>query len=486
MGEIYGVTSKGFILKRFDDVYASLAEKVKNYAGIDIENKPDSVLNLAVFFPVADMITQLHEECLEVYNSLHPSTAEGVALDDACQYANVRRRAAKKTSYQISCNMTDGNTLLAGTIVAADTNPRHDLRCDADTVVSRDAWNEAYIKPVSTVSGLTYIVTIDDEKYTYLSNSDDENAILEGIANAVSVDGVSTAVKDGAVALICDDADVVHKMELSNTLTTVSITGLVEFSTEEYGAISMPEKTITHIISNKSTGFNWCENRIAPVLGRLAAEDYELRQDYIAQINNNSGNMIGSIQSYLLSHVSDIKTVNVYENTGDSIDSEGRLPHSIEVIADGGTDENVAYGILSCRPGGIQTNGEISVDCVGVNGEKINIRFNRPSTIYTWISVKLSGDEQTVPSNYSRIVTDMLLDEYGDLESGQSLYNQSLISEIYKKIPGLTRVSITQYHSTDSGVIPTENQYEDSNIIAKSREKIVVVENRIKVVLSDE
>ena len=137
MGE-YGVTKNGFVLKRFDAVYESLAEKVKDYAGIDIDKKSDSVLNLAIFYPVADLIARLHEESLDVYNSLHPSTAEGVALDDACQYANIRRKAAKKTVYQISCNMTDGNTLLAGTIIAADTNPRHDLYCDSDTVVSRE------------------------------------------------------------------------------------------------------------------------------------------------------------------------------------------------------------------------------------------------------------------------------------------------------------------------------------------------------------
>ena len=49
MGE-YGVTKNGFILKRFDTVYSSIADKVKDYAGIDIEKNPDSVLNLAIFF----------------------------------------------------------------------------------------------------------------------------------------------------------------------------------------------------------------------------------------------------------------------------------------------------------------------------------------------------------------------------------------------------------------------------------------------------
>lgn len=484
MGE-YGVTKNGFILKRFDTVYSSIADKVKDYAGIDIEKNPDSVLNLAIFFPVADLIARLHEECLDVYNSLHPSTAEGVALDDACQYANVRRKAAKKTVYQISCNMTDGNTLLADTIIAADTNPRHDLYCDTDTVISRDAWNEAYIKLVTSAVGTTYKITVDDDSFTYISESGDQETILTGIAELIQIAGVTASVNENNLVLKCTEPDATHKLELSETLTTESITGLVKFSTGEYGSIIMPDNTITKIISNKSTGFNWCDNRIAPVAGRLAEEDYELRQDYIAQINSHFSNMVGSIRSYLLANVENIKTVNVYENTGDTVDAEGRLPHSIEVIADGGTDEDVAYGILACRPGGIQTNGDVSVDCEGENGESINIRFNRPGTIFAWLYVKLSGDESAVPSNYKRIVTDMLLDAYGDLTSGQTLYNQTLISDIYKKIPGLTRVSVLQYHTTDA-TVPEDSQYEDSNISAKRREKIIVAENRIKVVLSSD
>ena len=483
MGE-YGVTKNGFVLKRFDDVYNSLAGKVKTYAGIDIEKNPDSVLNLAIFFPVADIVAGLHEECLDVYNSLHPSTAEGIALDDACQYGNIRRKAAKKTTYSISCNMIDGNTLLAGTIIAADTNPRHDLQCDVDTVISRDSWNEAYIRLVTARIGETYKVAVDDESFSYVSESSSQETILKEIAGMIRVDGVTAAVEENMLILKCVAPETTHRLTLSETMTTASVTGLVEFSTIEYGSVIMPDRTINQIISNKSTGFNWCENRIKPTAGRAASEDYEMRQDYVAQIYSHSSNMAASIRSYLLANVDGIQTVNVYENCKDVPDEEGRLPHSIEVIAEGGTDSDIAYGILASRSGGIQTNGEVSVNCLGENGDYVDIRFNRPSTIYTWLLVTISGDANTIPSNYKRIITDLMLAEYGSLSAGQALYNQAAISDIYKKIPGLTRASVTQYHTSDSTVVPGTDVYEDANIQAKKREKIVVAENRIKVVLT--
>ena len=483
MGE-YGVTKQGYVLKRQDTIYNDIADRVQRYAGIDIAKKSDSVLNLAIFMPISDLIAQLHEECLDVYNSLHPSTAEGVALDDACQFGNVRREAARKTVYQISCNMTDGNTLLAGTIIAADTNPRHDLLCDADTVVSRDAFNEAYIRLVVAASGVTYEVQIDDEKYTYISDGTDAEAILQGISDVIKTDCINKSIQDGILVLRCKKPEELHSMKLSESLTTESVTGLVKFSTAEYGAIILPDNTITNIISNSSTGFNWCDNRIDPIAGCLATPDYEYRQDYIAQIYSNASNMKESIRSYLLQHVENIISVNVYENYTDTIDSEGRLPHSIEVIAEGGKDDDIAYGILARRAGGIQTNGDVSVQCEGENGTIIEIRFNRPVSVYAWLSVTLSGDKASIPSNYVRLVTDLAMERYGSLTAGESLYNQTLIGAIYSKIPGLSRVEVKQYHSSNSGAVPQEHEYTDDNIIAKKREKIVIAENRIKVVIA--
>ena len=42
MGELYGVTPKGFVLRRFDTIYADLAERIKRYAGIDITANENS------------------------------------------------------------------------------------------------------------------------------------------------------------------------------------------------------------------------------------------------------------------------------------------------------------------------------------------------------------------------------------------------------------------------------------------------------------
>lgn len=481
MGKQYGITKNGFVLKRYDKVYAELAEKIKTYAGIDITANENSVLNLAFAYPFCDIVSQLHEENLDVYNSLHPATAEGIALDDCCQFANLKRQPASKTKYRISCNMVDGNTLKAGTIIAADTNPRHDLKCVTDMTVCREAFNEAYIKLVISEAGQEYIVTIDYMKYTYVSASSDPVDILSGIKDALPA-GYNLSMTEGILEIKCKEADEVHTLGLSNNLTTESVTGIVEFETEEYGAISMPERTITMILSNLSTGFNWCENRINPVLGRLEAEDWEYRQAYMERIYTHSSNMTDSIRSYLLNNVAEISAVEVYENDDDVPDADGRLPHSIEVVVEGGDDEAVAYGILNSKAGGISTNGTVSVMCTGVNREEIEIRFNRPEKIYVWLRVEIRGTN--ISGDYAKVVKEIYMDAYRNLGPGETIILQEHTGDVYRELPGAEYVYVSRYCSSSPNASPSAADYDQTNVTVKDKAIAVVSEDRIEVVVA--
>lgn len=485
MGKQYGVTPKGFILRRFDTIYADMADRVKEYAGIDITANPKSVLNLAIFFPFCDIVAQLHEENLEVYNSLHPSSAEGVALDDCCQFGNIKREAAAKTVYQISCNVIDGNTVKRGTIIAADTNPRHDLNCDEDTVVSREAFNELYVKPIVVATGQIYEITIDDVKYTYTAKSSEASEMLSGMAEMITDESLKVEAGNGVLKISVGDPAVTRKAELSNNLTTESVTGLVQFSTSEYGSIIMPDRTITTIISNLSTGFNWCENRVAPIAGRLEEEDWEYRQSYVERLYAHSSSMANSIRSYLLDNVNGVTSVIVYENDGDVEDAQGRFPHSVEVIVEGGLDEDIAYGILSSKAGGINTNGSVEVTCTGINDEPIVIRFNRPTNIYAWFKVELVGEKANIPKDYVSLVRDILMDAYGDIRPGTSIVLQEKIGEIYSRVAGVEYVYIYQYSTEESSSIPQPQDYKQTNITARSRDRILVSEDRIEVVINE-
>ena len=168
---------------------------------------------------------------------------------------------------------------------------------------------------------------------------------------------------------------------LSENLTTENVTSIVNFGSEEIGKISLPDETITKIVKNVD-GFISCTNLIPPIYGRERETDVELRQSYIRRIALRSDRMIESIESAIIDNVQGIITVKAYENDSNVWDEEGRPPHSIEVVADGGGEMEIAREILRKKAGGIQTHGNVKVEVPDLFGKTIPIRFNRPQFVY--------------------------------------------------------------------------------------------------------
>ena len=136
----YGVTDKGFVLKRadviLDEVYEELSEGFK----VDVRSSENSLLKVLVMTFVGQ-IADLWETAQESYYAKYPSTATGVNLDNAVQYGGVRRERAKKTCYPLHCTGDDGTVIPNGIAVQTSTMPRIKLEVLADAEISRKNWN---------------------------------------------------------------------------------------------------------------------------------------------------------------------------------------------------------------------------------------------------------------------------------------------------------------------------------------------------------
>ena len=97
----YGVTDKGFVMKRFDTILKEVQEDLSGSLGFDVSQNPQSLLNSVLIIQFCDKIAEMWEVAQESYYAKYPSTAEGVNLDNACQYSNVFRRGNKHTEYTL-------------------------------------------------------------------------------------------------------------------------------------------------------------------------------------------------------------------------------------------------------------------------------------------------------------------------------------------------------------------------------------------------
>ena len=481
----YGITNQGFVLKRMDSIIEEVHADLTEGFGVDTRLSETSFLNVLVT-SFCGQIAELWETAQDDYYSKYPSTATGINLDNAVQFGGVRRKSSSQSLYPLHCTGEDGTVVRKDTIVASNTSPEVRLYCVSEFMITRNSCNAISIKVAAAQSNVNYIITMNGSNYSYLSTDTDALSILKGLKNAIDDSEYTVSINEDELVLVIQDTDLSRNnvVSMTDNLTTANVTSIANFKTEQYGKITLPEGIVTKMVNNIS-GFNSVINRLEPVYGRLQETDIELRQSYIARSALRSNTMIDSIVAELLNNVSGIETASGYENVTDSIDERGLPPHSIEIIAEGGDNSSIAEAILKRKAGGIQTHGNIEVEVVGNYGDVIPIRFNRPEYLYTWIKVVLHGDYTKMPANYASLVTDSIVEDTEFMVAGSNLLTQLLNEGIYSSVAGITYVDIYIATTTDSTYVPSDDEYEQKNIMVTTRQKVLVDASRVEVSMYD-
>lgn len=472
----YGLTDNGFVIKRLDTILNEIHEELSDGFGIDTRISKPSFLDVLVT-TFAGQIANLWEVAQDSYYAKYPSSATGVHLDNSIQYGGIRREMAARTIYPLHCTGIDGTKVRRHTPVATNTNPETRLYAINDFEISRSKFNSCRLKVVA-VENANYSITINGSEYIYTNNSNDKAALVTGIANSLRNSDFNVNV-DGDGIIIADKLlGRVSKLVLSSNLTTDYIVTIASFETEKFGKIQLPNDVITKLVDNIA-GFTNVRNRLQPIYGREAQTDVELRQAYIAKSALRSNTMVDSVVAEILNTVVGIETVSGFENDTDFVNDRQMPPHSIEFVVEGGEDSEIASAILRKKAGGIQTYGSVVVDVPGKYGDSIPIKFNRPTYIYVWLNIVLHCKRSSLPDNYKKMVSSLIVENNKKISTGKSLLIQTLIESLYEAIPGLTYVDIQSAHRDNLSQTPTN--FVAKNVLVNSRQKIILSEDRIEV-----
>lgn len=176
----YGVTDKGFNIKRLDTIMEEIHADLTEAFGFDTRlTKPSFLDTLITTFSY--QISDLWETAQDNYYAKYPATATGVSLDNAVQYGGIRRAANKRTSYRLHCTGDDGTYVREEAIVATNTSPEVRLKNADEFEITRDAFNRVSIKVASAEVGV-YSVTINGSQYSFSSPDGVEEDIITGLA----------------------------------------------------------------------------------------------------------------------------------------------------------------------------------------------------------------------------------------------------------------------------------------------------------------
>lgn len=477
----YGVTEKGFVLKRMDKIMDEVHSDLSAGFGVDTRASQPSMIDVIVT-TFCGQIADLWEVAQENYYSKIPSMATGLNLDNAVQYGGIKREADRRSLYRLHCTGDDGTVVRENTLVATNTMPEIRLFNKSDFTIERSKFNVVEII-ISSLETALYSIGINGQQYSFSGNGV-EDSILSGLKNAITNNGYTVTVSENVLKIEDKTIGRTNTLTLSGNLTTKSVTTIADFFMQDYGRISVAKGTVNKIVNNV-TGLHSVKNQMEAVyFGRLRESDVELRQSYIAKSALRSNTMIDSIVAELLNNVSGVENASGYENSEDTTDERGLPPHSIEIIVQGGENQAIAEAILKRKAGGIKTHGSITVSVSTKYGDVIPIKFNRPEKLYIWLKVKLKGDQVSMPSNYAELAKKSIIDDAEQLSAGKNLQSQLLFDGIYRYVSGVEHIKILVATSTSTEHIPSSGEYTEKNISVSHRQIAELSNARIEVLLN--
>ena len=236
------------------------------------------------------------------------------------------------------------------------------------------------------------------------------------------------------------------------------------------------EGTITGI-TNPMSGITGVTNVAAFEGGRNTETDAEFRERYYLSVDFAGGVNIDAIVAEVYESVEGILAVTGEENDTDDESDSGLPPHSFEIVAHGGLDQDIATAIFRRKAAGIQTFGNKTFAVVAASGGTYNINFSRPTEVPVWVKVTnlvtdshfpLDGIEQIKAALVAYIGSDTS----GGLNIGQPVICIALPTEVYK-VSGVVDFDLEVSSDGDS--------FGWENIEIAARQKAVTDESKVTV-----
>lgn len=150
----------------------------------------------------------------------------------------------------------------------------------------------------------------------------------------------------------------------------------VDFRSENLGVYPLPAHA-DFTIETVVLGWEKASNPDKAEEGVEEERDSQLRMRFFRSRSQPSQNSVEAIEAKL-ERLPDVTEVICLENIGDTVDENGLPRKSINVIVDGGIDEEIANIIYHNKTAGAALMGETEVKVPTAKGLPVTIKFDRP------------------------------------------------------------------------------------------------------------
>ncbi len=257
---------------------------------------------------------------------------------------------------------------------------------------------------------------------------------LAGADQSLITIPTNTLVFDTTAFLVTPAEDVMGDVPKSD---------LIPMEAENPGPIAAPAGSLT-VIETAVTGMDSFTNETDAILGRLEETDAQakLRREQSVQISGAA--TPDAIRADMLA-VDAVTAVVLFENDTDIVDSELRPPHSIDVVIQGGDNQELGDALFGTRAAGIGMVGDISQNVTDSQGFIQTVRFSRPTAVPIFVIVNVVKDA-SYPLDGDALIKQAILDNYeAVLSVGDDvivLGSDPSLACSFQEVPGMTSFTI--------------------------------------------
>jgi uncharacterized phage protein gp47/JayE len=228
--------------------------------------------------------------------------------------------------------------------------------------------------------------------------------------------------------------------------------------------------TIVRVV-NPIIGLDNVTNPLPTKGGQDEEADTDFRIRYKESTSLGVGSTADAIRAKIL-EADDVQDCIVRENdTMNTVD--GLKPKSIKAIVYGGADTAIAQAIFSKKAGGVDTNGDTTIQVLDSQQVQQPISFSRPTAVIVYIKV-VTTTTTDFPSDGKDKIKSAIESYMSTMRLGQDIVNYQLISIVASlKLDGLTDIQIQT--SLDNTTFSSSNiQIGDEEIAITDTNKITV------------
>lgn len=218
--------------------------------------------------------------------------------------------------------------------------------------------------------------------------------------------------------------------QATSTVTVAGGTAQVPVSCTVTGPNGAPAGSLS-VIETPTTGVTSSTNAADAILGRDRESNTAFRIRRLQELQRSDAATNGGIFDTIVK-VPGVTQAGIIENDTDVTDGNGLPPHSIEVFALGGADQDIANAVFAAKAAGIQTYGTTTKTVVDSQGFSHTVSFSRPTPVTIYIVVNSTlvtnpSDGQAYPADGDTQVKNALVAYGQTLVLGEDVMNPQLV-----------------------------------------------------------